>query len=373
MLLYRGRLDTGRALQRSRQGAVALSGMGCGREKGRQCRRTHRRRRSLLAQRTGLPVHPCRISAQTGKIRGGGQAACRRCRKTRMHWSIPANGGSSNGSSAAGCSTRASSRRPTRSRRTMLRPSRPISSMRNSMPAGTPCAGLKDPATAAQHFQRILKASNRPISVSRAWYWMGRAAEAGGSRQGRRLFRQGGDAIRARSMVSLRLRGLAERRSMSPILRRRADDRARFESREAVRAIARLEAAGHGWRADSLYRALAEELTSPGELAILSARAEKTRGPSAVAADRQDCLWPRHRRRSARLPDRRHSGKRQYQRRRQGAGLCDRPPGKRLQSGRHLAGQRARAAADSSRHGQRRRRAPWPCLFQGTADDRYRL
>ncbi|HTO29926.1 MAG TPA: lytic transglycosylase domain-containing protein, partial [Pararhizobium sp.] len=39
--------------------------------------------------------------------------------------------------------------------------------------------GMEDPATAVRHFQRILKASNRPISVSRAWYWMGRAVEAG--------------------------------------------------------------------------------------------------------------------------------------------------------------------------------------------------
>ncbi|HXV31544.1 MAG TPA: lytic transglycosylase domain-containing protein, partial [Sinorhizobium sp.] len=39
---------------------------------------------------------------------------------------------------------------------------------------------LEDPATAARHFRRILDASRRPISASRAWYWLGRAAEAGG-------------------------------------------------------------------------------------------------------------------------------------------------------------------------------------------------
>ena len=44
-----------------------------------------------------------------------------------------------------------------------------------------------------------------------------------------------------------------------------------------MRAITRLESAGHAWRADSIYRALAEELTSPGELALLSAQAEKAR------------------------------------------------------------------------------------------------
>ncbi len=41
-----------------------------------------------------------------------------------------------------------------------------------------------------------------------------------------------------------------------------------------ARAIDRLEAAGYGWRADSLYRSLADQLDSPGELAILAARAE---------------------------------------------------------------------------------------------------
>src|SRR5690606_17465576 len=40
--------------------------------------------------------------------------------------------------------------------------------------------GLQDPKTAEAHFRKILDVSNGPISVSRAWYWIGRAAEAGG-------------------------------------------------------------------------------------------------------------------------------------------------------------------------------------------------
>ena len=52
--------------------------------------------------------------------------------------------------------------------------------MPNSMPAGTRCAGWRMPRPPAPAFPRILQASNRPISVSRAWYWLGRAAEAGG-------------------------------------------------------------------------------------------------------------------------------------------------------------------------------------------------
>lgn len=136
--------------------------------------------------------------------------------------------------------------------------------------------GLEEPATAAAHFRRILDASSRPISAARAWYWLGRAAEAGGPGKADDYF-----ANAARypgtfygQLAAARLgRSTLDVTSPAPT----PADRARFESREAVRAIDRLEAAGHGWRADSLYRALAAELTSPGELAILAARAETTR------------------------------------------------------------------------------------------------
>jgi soluble lytic murein transglycosylase len=137
--------------------------------------------------------------------------------------------------------------------------------------------GLENPAIAAQHFQRILKASNRPISVSRAWYWMGRAAEAGAPGKASEYFTKAATfpGTFYGQLAAARLgRTGVNVTYPSPT----ADDRARFEGREAVRAIARLEEAGHGWRADSLYRSLAEALTSPGELAMLSARAEKTRG-----------------------------------------------------------------------------------------------
>lgn len=53
------------------------------------------------------------------------------------------------------------------------------------------------------------------------------------------------------------------------------DDRVRFASREAVRAIDTLTAAGHANRATLLFQGLAAELTSPGELALLAARAEQ--------------------------------------------------------------------------------------------------
>ncbi len=137
--------------------------------------------------------------------------------------------------------------------------------------------GLEDAPTAARHFQRILQTSNRPISVSRAWYWLGRAAEAGAAGNADDYYAKAA-TLPGTFYGQLAAARLGRKSLNVTYPSPSADDRSRFESREAVRAIARLEAAGHGWRTDSLYRALAEELTSPGELAILAARAEKAGG-----------------------------------------------------------------------------------------------
>src|SRR5205085_11310108 len=45
--------------------------------------------------------------------------------------------------------------------------------------------GLNDPQPAAGHFARIAEVAAGPIAMSRAYYWLGRAAEAG----------SGGDAV----------------------------------------------------------------------------------------------------------------------------------------------------------------------------------
>ena len=133
---------------------------------------------------------------------------------------------------------------------------------------------LNDPGTAAGHFQRILQVSDRPLSVSRAWYWLGRAAEKGNPQEAREHF------AKAANFPGTFYGQLAAARLGRTALnvaypKPTAEERARFNRREAVQAIARLQAAGHGWRGDSLYRALAGELMSPGELALLAAQAEK--------------------------------------------------------------------------------------------------
>ena len=136
---------------------------------------------------------------------------------------------------------------------------------------------LNDPKTASRHFARILEVSNRPLSASRAWYWLGRASEASDDGKAAQHF------ARAAQHSSTFYGQLAAARIDKPGIeipypRPSSADRARFEGREAIQAIARYEAAGHGWRAQSLYRALADQLDSPGELALLSARAEKSEG-----------------------------------------------------------------------------------------------
>jgi soluble lytic murein transglycosylase len=135
--------------------------------------------------------------------------------------------------------------------------------------------GLKDGKLAATHFTRILAASDRPLSASRAWYWLGRAAEAGGPGDAKALFAKAAafPATFYGQLAAARL-GQTHLNVKYPVPT--PSDRQNFEARPAVQAIARLQDAGHGWRGDVLYRALAEQITSPGEMAMLANRAEQS-------------------------------------------------------------------------------------------------
>ncbi|MBB3949376.1 soluble lytic murein transglycosylase [Aureimonas jatrophae] len=140
---------------------------------------------------------------------------------------------------------------------------------------------LNDPATAAKHFARIREISSRPLTQSRAYYWMGRAAQAGGPGSANQLYAQ---AARYGATFYGQLASAKLGRAPGEISYPKPSnaERQRFEGREAVRAIKRLESIDSTWRADLLYKALAEQLDSPGELALLSAMAER-RGDHALA------------------------------------------------------------------------------------------
>ncbi|PWK75687.1 lytic transglycosylase domain-containing protein [Aminobacter sp. AP02] len=134
--------------------------------------------------------------------------------------------------------------------------------------------GLNDAKTASVHFANIAKIAGSPISSSRAYYWLGRAAESGGPGDAKDYF------ARAASYGTTFYGQLAAERIGRKALNvaypaPTAADRQTFSQREAVSAITRLEGSGYARYAEMLYRDLAAQLNSPGELALLAAMAEK--------------------------------------------------------------------------------------------------
>ena len=131
---------------------------------------------------------------------------------------------------------------------------------------------LKDRTRARKHFENILKVSSRPISQARGYYWLGRAQSGLASRK----FYQEAAKYPGTFYGQLALVELKQRKLGIQKTRPSGADRARFSSRELVRAIELLEKHDQDSRAGIIYRHLARTLNSPGELALLSARAEKT-------------------------------------------------------------------------------------------------
>ena len=134
--------------------------------------------------------------------------------------------------------------------------------------------GLGDAATGARHFARIAGIAEGPISLARAHYWLGRAAEAGGPGDARRHYDEAAQygTVFYGQLAAARLgRDTIAGATPEPAVR----ERAHFANRLAVKAIDRLEAAGHQRRADAVYRALAETLDRPGELALLADKARR--------------------------------------------------------------------------------------------------
>ncbi|WP_425483184.1 transglycosylase SLT domain-containing protein [Chelativorans alearense] len=129
--------------------------------------------------------------------------------------------------------------------------------------------------TAARHFAGIAKIADGPISRARAFYWLGRAAEAGGPGDAKDYYRQAaayGTAFYGQLAAAKLDRSILDAAHPEPTdLERR-----RFSGRRSVQAIRRLEAAGEDRYAGILYRDLAEDLSNTGELALLAAMAEES-------------------------------------------------------------------------------------------------
>ncbi|WP_244487641.1 MULTISPECIES: lytic transglycosylase domain-containing protein [unclassified Aureimonas] len=133
---------------------------------------------------------------------------------------------------------------------------------------------LGDTKTAARHFSKIAELSNRPLSQSRAYYWLGRTADKSGSGNAAQYYGRSA-AYSTTYYGQLSASRLGKGQGSVAYPKPSSAERQRFESRAAVQAIRRLEDLGLESRANILYRALADELTSPGELALLAAQAER--------------------------------------------------------------------------------------------------
>jgi soluble lytic murein transglycosylase-like protein len=128
---------------------------------------------------------------------------------------------------------------------------------------------LNNPAGAERHFARIAEAGKSPITRARAFYWQGRAAEARGDAAAAQAH-----YVEGSKYTTTFYGQLAAEKAGTPVLQLpaevqpTAEDRARFEAREQVRALRILAAAGE----KSLLNVFATHLDDslePGELALL--------------------------------------------------------------------------------------------------------
>jgi soluble lytic murein transglycosylase len=140
---------------------------------------------------------------------------------------------------------------------------------------------LKDATKSLQHFKNLASVTDGPISQARAYYWLGRAVQAGAEGDANAYFtRAASFATTYYGQLAAAQLGLKTLTIATPAPT--DNDRTRFSRHEWVQAAKLLIDAGHAWRATPLIDALADNLSSPGELALLADMAAKA-GQSKLA------------------------------------------------------------------------------------------
>jgi soluble lytic murein transglycosylase len=142
-----------------------------------------------------------------------------------------------------------------------------------------------NPAAAAQHFAQVAAIAESPISVARAAYWQGRAAEAlGQPEEAKRFYERAalqpiayyGQVARARlGQTSLPLRAPADLEGA---------ERQAFDGRLSIRALRLLGEAGIKELALPLYIDAARDLADPREIQALGDLATDMKDPRALVA-----------------------------------------------------------------------------------------
>jgi len=142
---------------------------------------------------------------------------------------------------------------------------------------------LKDPGTAAKHFAQLEKESDHPITLARAFYWQGRAAEASGQDAAARAAYEKaarfttayyGQIARAR----LGLKDLPLARPLEPS----AAERAQFNKRDYIRALRLLYATDNRQHSIAFYADLTDRAADHNTILMLAAVAYEQRDPRGM-------------------------------------------------------------------------------------------
>lgn len=133
---------------------------------------------------------------------------------------------------------------------------------------------LNDAPTAAKHFAALERVAQSPIVRSRGAYWSGRAAEVLKNGAAKAHFSNAAQHTTT-YYGQLAASRLGIEAITIPYPSPNQAERDRFEKRPLAVAIKHLVQAGHTHRASPLIEHLGRELTAPGELALLTALAER--------------------------------------------------------------------------------------------------
>lgn len=136
---------------------------------------------------------------------------------------------------------------------------------------------LNDPKAALAHFDGMLKQVSTPVSVSRAAYWAGRAAEAEGDQAGAHDYYERASAHLGSFYGQLALAKLnpSSKLMLPPQPSTSSPEARAFANHELVRIAELLAATGHADRADSFVRRVADLAQTPND-ALLAMRLAKS-------------------------------------------------------------------------------------------------
>lgn len=134
---------------------------------------------------------------------------------------------------------------------------------------------LNDPKTAMSYFARVAQASSRPVTQARAYYWLGRASEAGAGGTSRdyyaRAAEHGFTFYGQLSRAKLGKSDLGLQRNIAAS----SADKSAAERDDRFAALVKLQRIGRRDLATAFFKHMAETLPTPGQVSLLLDLAER--------------------------------------------------------------------------------------------------